>query len=265
LYKLIKGKKLIYDVQENYFRNLVYTSSFPPVLKHVLAVGVRSLEYLTRPFVNHYFLAEKNYEKEFSFTKNKNTVLENKLRKESVKLRIPRLDNTIQLLYTGTISENYGIFEAVNLTKELYLLDSKIRLKIVGFAPQKEVFEKLKLKITGNAFITLVGGNAFVSHNEILNFIATSDFGLISYRPDKSTENCIPTKLYEYLAYGLPFLISSNPLWLELTERYKAGIEIDFSKPDVEKILSRIKENKFYANEPGEEIFWNENIIKLMI
>jgi glycosyltransferase involved in cell wall biosynthesis len=265
LYKIIRRKKLIYDVQENYFRNLIYTNSFPPVIKQILAIGVRGWEYFTRPFVNHYFLAEKNYGKEFSFAKNKSTVLENKTRKESVKPRESRQEDIVQLLYSGTISENYGVFEAVDLVKELYKLDAKIRLKIVGFAPQKKVLEKLKLQLAGLDFITLVGGNSFVSHEEILNFIAESDFGLISYRSDKSTENCIPTKFYEYLAHRLPYLISSNPLWLGITAQYRAGIETNFLKPDIEIILNKMKENKFYTNEPGEEIFWNEDLLILTI
>ena len=260
LYKLIKGKKLIYDVQENYFRNLIYTNSFPFGIKHLLAIGVRTLEYLSSPFIDHYWLAEKNYEKEFSFTKNKHTILENKLLKSSVKPRHKRQDSTLQLLYTGTIAENYGIFEAVELAKKLHKLDSSIRLKIIGFAARKTVLKRLEKEIEGLDYISLNGGSTFVSHQEILSAIAETDFGLISYRPDKSTENCIPTKLYEQLAHKIPYLISPNPLWLELTNKYKAGIEVDFSNFDAEKVLKRIKEDIFYTSEPGEEIYWNKNI-----
>ncbi len=260
-YKIIKGKKLIYDVQENYFRNLIYTNSFPFGIKHILAIGVRILEYLTRPFVNHYFLAEKNYEKEFSFAKNKNTILENKLLKGSVKPRMKGQDDTIQLLYSGTIAENYGIFEAIELAKALHTFENKIRLKIIGFAPQAKILEKVNSEIQDSGFISIVGGDTFVSHQEILSFIAASDFGLISYRSDKSTENCIPTKIYEYLAHQLPYIIGSNPLWLELTNNYKAGIEIDYAKPNTEKLLQQIKEGKFYTTLPGDEIYWSFDLI----
>jgi glycosyltransferase involved in cell wall biosynthesis len=265
LYKILKGKKLIYDVQENYFRNLIYTNSFPFGIKHFLAVGVRALEYATCLFVNHYLLAEKNYEKEFSFTKNKHTVLENKLLKFSVKPRKKRQDDFIQLLYTGTIAENYGVFEAVELAKALHQLDSKIRLKIIGFAAQKTVLEKLKNEIQNLDFITLNGGDNFVAHQEILTAIAEADFGLISYRPDKSTENCIPTKIYEYLAHKLPYLISPNSIWLELTTKYNAGITVDFLNYNAEKILKQLKESSFYSTEPGEEIYWEEDSYWLLV
>ncbi|HSZ24698.1 MAG TPA: hypothetical protein VK766_03215 [Cytophagaceae bacterium] len=261
LYKIIRAKKLIYDVQENYFRNLIYTNSFPIVLKQVMAAWVRGLEWTTRPFINQYILAEKNYEMEFSFSKGKSIVLENKLPKTFVKKRKKREDDFIQLIYTGTISENYGIFEVVNLAKQLYLLDDRIRLKIIGFSSKREIVVQLENKIKGVDFIKLIGGNSIVPHDVILTAIAEADFGLVAYRSDKSTENCIPTKLYEYLAHQLPYIISFNPVWNELTERYKGGIEIDFLKPDALKIIERMKSEKFYTLMPGEEIYWNESFV----
>jgi glycogen(starch) synthase len=265
IYKIIKGKKLIYDVQENYFRNLIYTNSFPFGIRHVFAIGVRTWEYVTRPFVDHYILAEKNYRKEFSFAKNKNTVLENKLRKESIRTKVKRQDDTVQMLYSGTIAESYGIFEAIELTKVLYKLDNKIRLVIAGFAAKKETYERLKIETENLDFITIKGGDSFVPHQEILKLVAESDIGLVSYRSDKSTENCIPTKIYEYLTYQLPYLVSSNPIWMEITNKYKAGIEIDFFNPKAEKIVRQIREEKFYTTIPGEEIYWEGDSAWLLV
>lgn len=261
-YKIVKGGKLYYDVQENYFRNLFYTNSFPPVLKHLMAILVRVVEYITRPFVDKYFLAEKNYEKEFSFTRNKSIVLENKMPESSVLAFKTKKGETIQLLYTGTIAEHYGVFEAVELAKQLNVLDKRIHLTIAGYASEKTIVEKLKEKIGSADFITLKGGDKFVSHREILNLIVSSDFGLISYRPDKSTQNCIPTKLYEYLAHRLPYIISRNPIWHEITETYQAGIEINFSAPEPEKILEQMRTAKFYTVLPGKEIFWEEEKLR---
>jgi glycosyltransferase involved in cell wall biosynthesis len=258
IFKMIRGGKLIYDVQENYLRNLLYTSSFPPVLKHIMAVVVRIVEYFTRPFVNQYILAERNYEKEFFFSKNKSIIIENKL-PESLVLPLKREEGEkIQFLYTGTIAENYGVFEAVDFIKKLYVLDNKIRFVIVGFAAEKVVFEKLKEKIEGFGFISLKGGDKFVPHREILGLIASSDFGLIPYRANKSTENCIPTKMYEYLAYRLPYIISKNSIWQEITEHYQAGIVIDFFNFRTEEILKQMKEKNFYETIPGKEIYWEE-------
>ena len=182
IYKILFGAKFIYDVQENYYRNIAYTTTFPPIIRNLIAGWVRLKEYLTRPFIDHYFLAEKNYEKEFSFTKGKSTILENKaLRPVPSTSPLVRKSDTKHLLYSGTISENYGIFEAIHFAKKLHEMDSSIRLTIIGYSPKNEVFEKLAKAIKGHSFITLKGGNILVPHQEIIAEIQKSDFGMLPY------------------------------------------------------------------------------------
>ena len=259
IYRMIYSKKLFYDVQENYFRNIFYTNSFPPIIKHVLAILVRSLEWLTRPFIHHYILAEKNYEREFSFSKNKSIILENKVLKRSTAFVRKKEPGVIQLLYSGTISENYGIFEAVELAKLLHEKNNKIRLSIIGFSSKKETLDRLTNVISTLDFVTLEGGDQIVPHAGIVEAILTADFGLISYRPNKSTENCIPTKLYEYLAYQLPYLVAPNPIWNEVTAYYSSGIAVDFTKPAIDFVMNEMNNKQFFTLIPGDEIYWNED------
>src|SRR6478735_1169285 len=55
--KLFTGCKVVYDVQENYYLNLIYTKTFPPVLKHILALKLRGIEFMSKLWVSHYLLA----------------------------------------------------------------------------------------------------------------------------------------------------------------------------------------------------------------
>jgi len=80
LYQIIFGSKLYYDIQENYYRNIACTKVYPPIIRNLIAILVRSIEYITRPFIDHYLLAERNYEREFSFSKGKSTIIENKFK-----------------------------------------------------------------------------------------------------------------------------------------------------------------------------------------
>jgi hypothetical protein len=264
LHKILFGSKIIYDVQENYFRNIVYTSTFPWGIRHTLAACIRLKEKLSRPFIDHFILAEKNYEKEFSFTKGKSTVIENKaIAPVSLAGKNEKPKNKIRLLYSGTIAENYGVFEAVDLTIQLHKLDPRIELAIIGYSAKNETFEKLKAQIIPYKFIQLKGGNQLVPHQEILKEISTSHFGLVCYRPNKSTINCIPTKLYEYLAYHLPMIVQNNPAWEEIIKRYQAGIMIDYSNPDLQFILDSCLNTPFYLSQVGHEIYWEQEEKKL--
>lgn len=258
LYKWIYGGKLIYDVQENYFRNLWYTNSFPKPINYFLAVSTRLIEYVIRPFVDHFVLAEKRYREEFSFANSNCTVIENKLPKSAVIESDRKSFNEFKFLYSGTISESYGVFTAVDLVIRLHAQDPTVRLKIIGFAPKNEVYLKLLKRIEPLTYVELIGGHELVPHPEILKSIATADIGLVPYLPNKSTENCMPTKLYEYAAFKLPYLISKNNYWNEFTDHHKAGIEIDFLTVNIYELLEEIKTTAFYSNFMEDDLYWDD-------
>lgn len=267
-YKIISGTVLIYDVQENYYRNIRFTPTFPPFIRNIIASGVRLLEILTRPFIDFYFLAERNYESEFSFAKNKSYVVENKFKNEGIAPVIKQgfklnPKNTLRFLYSGTIAEVYGIFKAIDLVKKLREIDSNITLTIIGYSPKKETLNKVITEIKDCPFIKLIGGDSPVAHSEILKEIQNSDIGILSYLPNKSTENCIPTKLYEYLSLYLPMIIPPNRIWTSITNTYHASITFDFNKSTPEDLLEKLSQHTFYTSKP-ENTTWDFEEGKLL-
>jgi glycogen(starch) synthase len=268
LYKLFSGTVLIYDVQENYYRNIRFTTTFPPFIRNIIASGVRLIEMLTRPFADFYLLAERNYESEFSFSKNKSCIIENKFKNEGItpvikqQLKInPK--NSIQFLYSGTIAEVYGIFKTVELIKKLHEFNSNITLTIIGYSSKKEALNKLKSEIKNAPFISLIGGDTPVAHSDIIKAIQNSDIGILSYLPNKSTENCIPTKLYEYLSLYLPMIIPPNPIWTSITTPYNASITFDFNTSKPEELLENLNQHIFYTSKP-EHTTWDSEETKLL-
>jgi len=265
LYKILFGTKIIYDVQENYYHNIRYTDIYPLILRLPLAAGVRALEWLSRLFVTHYFLAEKNYEKEFYFTKGKSTVIENKYKFTSTKsVQKSNNKNTTTLLYSGTIAENYGIFEAINLVEKLNKIEEKFKLTIIGYCAIAPTLNKIKNKIASNKNVTLIGGNQLVPHSEIINAIKTADFGLIAYRKNKSTENCFPTKIYEYMAHQLPMIVTKNPYWLGFCEKHNACIAINYKDFQSKALLDQLENTAFYQPTSRMDIYWESEEGKML-
>ncbi|UII26310.1 glycosyltransferase [Fulvivirga maritima] len=271
LYKILFGAKIIYDVRENYFRNLLFTATFPLPFRPFLAGYVRAKEYLSTLLFDHYILAEKQYAEEFSFSQKKHTIIENKYLPhphfESPKIREKKsLKNSekIRLIFSGTIAESTGVFEAISLAKKLHLLDPKIRLKIVGFCSLPETLKRVKMEVENHHFISLKGGDKLVSHQTILSHIQEADFGIICYPHNKSTINSMPTKLYEYLGSHLPIILQNHDRWVQLCQQYNAGITIDFDEVNPEELLSKMKQTEnFYSTTPGEEILWHSEENKL--
>lgn len=265
LYKIIFGGKIIYDVLENYRDNILYTDTYPYLARPVLANLVRCLEWMGRPFVDHYFLAEKSYAVELKFTKNKRTVIENKFKgpgRESLKTKVSH--DSITLLFSGTIAQGYGIFEAIRLVDKLYRLRENTRLIIIGYCAKKGVLQRIRQEIKDKPYIRLIGGDMPVPHTKIIEAIEKADIGLVAYRPNKSTDNCMPTKIYEYMAYRLPMILQNNPYWVDFCQPHQACIPIDFSSFDAKSILGKYDTTDFYSAGIPMDIHWEKEESKML-
>ena len=253
--KLCCKTKLIYDIRENYFLNILSTNAFPVVLRQVLARWVRVKEHLSAPAFSLFFLAEKVYSKQLSFIKKKYEILENKcVDKKKYKSAQKGFH---KFLFTGTIAEETGIFVCINLVKKLHALDPLVSLLIIGFCPKSSTYLKIKGLLIDCPFITFIGGNTLVSHDEITEEILKADIGLICYPPNRHINGKIPTKLYEYLGYRLPFIAMSDNHLEPLYSRYSGAVPIhDFSETAVESLLETLRNTTFYKVLPGPEVYW---------
>jgi len=262
LYKILFGCKLIYDIRENYYRNIIYTRSFPLIIRPFIAGYVRAKEYISTLFTNHYFLAEKQYEREFTFSKGKSTVIENKFRKIGGDIKREKHDR-ISLLFSGTIAESTGVFHAIDIAKKLSQISSKISLKIIGYCALPKTLDRVKKAIKNQPNISLQGGDHLVPHDQIIRAISQADFGIIYYPANYSTMNSTPTKLYEYLGLQLPILVQDHEPWVSLVKKHDAGIvlERDFQP---ENLLKSMTSDSFYKNHSEVDILWKSEAKKLL-
>jgi len=264
LYRILFGCKIIYDVQENYFYNILYTDAFPSPIKPIIAYWVRFKEQVCKKKIDAYLLAEKTYQKELSDRIHDQVlVLENKyqgiINFESKIVKITE-GKKIKLLYSGTIATSYGVFEAIDLIIRLYLLDYRFELTIIGYAPSCRELTKVRNRIAPYPFIKLIGGDKPVDHAEILSAIQSHDIGLLPYRFNESTHLRVPTKLFEYFLNHLPVISSHNPTWEEYIEKFNAGIIIPYNDlPKATEIKSRIIDTNFYTSGDPKELLWEES------
>lgn len=257
LYKLTTGARLYYDVQENYYYNICYTSAFPLLLRFPIGLYVRIKERLLAPFINYFILAEKGYSEELIFARPY-VVLENKLIKSLI-TRVPST-NRLHLLFSGTLAPTTGVLQAIELAAALYRLNDQIRLTIIGHATTHRFLEILQQQTKTYSFIQLRAEIFPVPHSEILQAIAQAGTGIILYPPNPSTQSSIPTKLYEYLGMQLPVLIRHNTASHELVERCKGGIILT-EKPDYQKLIESLP--GLQPPLPDALLFWDTEEAKL--
>lgn len=258
--KLLVGCKVIYDVQENYFRNILHTRAFPYLFRPFIASYVRMKEYICAPFIDHFFLAEKAYEHELTFHNGRFTVLENKIKRPV--LTPQRSGEAKHFLFSGTLAETTGVFKAIEIAVRLFDIDKDVTLTLIGHCSQKEVLRKIKSAIEPYPFIKLIGGDELVPHQQIVEYIQRADAGIIAYPRNASTYNAVPTKLFEYLGYELPVILTNHPGWAALCESCNSAVVFDPDHINAETILKQLRTQTFYTKKPTD-VFWDSEEEKL--
>ena len=264
-----RGRRFIYDIRENYALNVSTQSVYQGLTRRGLAAGLRWVEAWAARRAAGIILAEASYAAELPFLHEllptRVVVLENKYQPQPNEqprqqpLKLPPLNEPLRLLYSGTISELNGVWEAIAVARQLRAAwPGGALLTIIGFCQQPELLRQLQEQTTAHAdWLTLIGGAELVPHAGIVAEIGRSHLGLLAYRPHPSTARCRPTKLFEYLAHGLPVLASPNPLWQELLEAHGAGLALDFAQPvDGPALVARLRAHSFYPNGIPGDVQW---------
>ena len=270
LYGLFFKSKLIYDVRENYFYNIIYSNSFPYGIRFLIAYWVRFREMISSPFITQYILAEQCYLAECSqfVKKDKSIILENKFEGESRIKSDFSIGKGFKLVYSGTIASMYGVWETIFLTQKLHDLDPEITLQIIGYGTDKKLIENIKTFICDKPFITLSGGSELVPHKSIVNGLLNADLAVLSYQKNNSTINKIPTKLYECLALSVPMLLPNYAQkWIDITLPFSASIALDFNRFDVEKVYQTLLNTRFYSSTPPKDscVWEGERLVECLI
>ncbi len=256
---LTEGARLVYDVQENYARNILYTNAFPLLLRPFVAAYVRLKELICSPFINTFLLAEESYRDELRFMRGKEVVVENKSRRI---VRTRQNDNEIRLLFSGTLNEGTGVFSAIDLAKRLHVADPRIRLAIAGYCSLAQTYERLIAATRALPFVTIVGGDHLVPHDKIVQLIGESDAGIIAYSITPATCNSRPTKIFEYLAGGLSILTVDHKPWVKLLNKYTTPVIFDPANPDVPTILAAL--TRRHNSSADSSILWENEEKKLL-
>ncbi len=276
--RLGRERKFLYDIRENYALNISTQRVYRGLARRLLAAGLRWVETRAACRAAGLILAEASYADELPFLSTLPAppvvILENKYQpapEEALPAKpreLPPFAEPLRLLYSGTISELNGVWEAIAFAEQLRVAwPGGVLLTVVGFCQQPALLRQLQEKVAQRAqWLTLLGGSELVPHARIVAEITRSHLGLLPYRPHPSTEHCRPTKLFEYLAHGLPIISSLNPLWEALLHQYDAGQPLNFAQPvNGPALVAQLRRSIFYPAGVPTDVLWASEGKKLWL
>ena len=259
------GCVVLYDVQENYDRNIHYNQGFGWPWKNVLRWAVRQLEKRLIKRAKRYLLAERGYVLEMpQLPPERTVIIQNK-----VILFQPKSDKDVNhplsIIYTGTISEIYGIRQAMHLVQTLVeKCHPDTTFTVVGHVPQHRLHRDLLAWEQQYPWLQLVIDEKPLPHSIILSYISQADWGIVSHQPVPSITNCFPTRIWEYMAYQLPFLLQDHPYWTDYCAPWQCAVALDFNNFSVEHVYEQMRQGPFYPHGVPEDIYWKQEESKLL-
>ncbi|HLI25648.1 MAG TPA: glycosyltransferase family 4 protein [Chloroflexota bacterium] len=145
------------------------------------------------------------------------------------------------LVYHGSLVRRYGVDLLVRAVARLRERIPALRLRIYGDGDLRPHLVDLVAELALADRVTLSDG--YVALEAIPTLVAAADVGVAPMRRDEFTDTVLPTKLMEYLALGMPAIVSRTRTVAEyFTER-----EVEYCVPDsVESLANAIE--RLWAN-----------------
>jgi glycosyltransferase involved in cell wall biosynthesis len=145
-------------------------------------------------------------------------------------------DGELRLGHHGTIVERFGIDMAIDAVAKLREAGLPVTLEILGDGDFAEaVTAQIERLALGDA---VRFHRRTFSHDDLVEFTGGIDVGVAPYRPSPFAEHGLPTKVLEFLALGVPVVVTRT----EMVEAHLAsGVRI-VSGSSVEELAGAIAE-----------------------
>ncbi|MEB2774270.1 hypothetical protein SYJ56_03080 [Algoriphagus sp. D3-2-R+10] len=255
-FKRIIGYKLVYDVQENYVKNLDLNPNLSANKKVKVGRIISRMERVNG--IDLFLLAEKCYAKEMP-EKTPFLILENKFAGEINQVspfKIPQKDG-YKFLISGTLTPAFGTLEAISWFKEIVKEFPESTLKIIGHCTLPSFGIELQEAYESVPQIQLKSSGFPIPHEDIIAEYSGVDFSILPYQNRESIKDKMPTKLYESAALGVPVLIGGNPQWLDFLAPFSGGFPIDFFDLQNASQQFRIALNQeYFTKNPDTSVLW---------
>jgi glycosyltransferase involved in cell wall biosynthesis len=208
------GIPIVLDVHEDTAAALVDRPWVPPWLRRPLGWVVRRGERFAERRV-HLLLAEDGYRSRFA---RAHPVVPNV---PPVPATCPPAREPARAVYLGRISVHRGVRELLELGARL--ADAGIVLELVGPADQ-EVTAEVRAAVAAGT----IRWYGFVPNRRALELVDGAVAGLSLLHDLPNYRVSAPTKVYEYLARGVPAVTTPLPVPARLVTRHDVGVVVPF-------------------------------------
>lgn len=243
--KLKKKKpdaQIIYDMHENFPAMMETKDWIPALFRKPLSRWIAKKEREYIPYCDHLIFAESSYKAHYMDLDIPKTDILNLPIWEAWRER--EKDDAFTFVYVGDIIQDRGVFNMIELLHELKARGHEaLKLKLIG-PMQPHVEMEVMKRIADCDLASDVEWLGRLPYNEIWDHYGSAHVGLCLLHPIPNYMHSLATKIFEYMAAGLPILATNIPDWEALIAETNTGFTADVW--DVQAVAD--KAEQFIAN-----------------
>ena len=227
--------KVIYDVHEDTRAAAQIREWIPQLLRGILGGLVHVFELFGQWIFNGVILAEDSYFSNFP-ANNKTVAIRNFVLVDDSALHFR--NQSKRILYAGSVTVARGIGDLLDAVAILQREDPEIGATIIGSGPadDKKELEELRSRLPDPASVEFID---YIDFGKLKKFAQDCHLAVVPLRRTKNYERSIPTKILDYMNWGLPFVYSRLPLTEELFGQHSGGV--GFEPGDVEDLARNLR------------------------
>ncbi|MGB8260305.1 MAG: glycosyltransferase family 4 protein [Terracidiphilus sp.] len=222
----MRGKRVIYDVHEDYSGAMSAKRWIPRSLRGFAAFGVQRCEQFFAARCSRVVAATSTIAAKFphatvSLVQNFPWLAE--LDREGApayRTREPIV------AHVGTLSRDRGLVEMTEAVK-IAAARKPLRLLLAGLV--KSGAGAGIDDLIGNLPIEMLG---LLPRIQVAELLGRARIGIVTLHPTRNYLPSQPTKLYEYMSAAIPVVASNFPAWCEIVDSSRCGLVVDPLDPD---------------------------------
>lgn len=241
----LRGRRVIYDVHEDYPRDILDKYWLPKWLRRPVSAVVGALEYVAARWFFGIVAATPLISERFRRMTPATVNINNYPWPHELVSDAEDLPRKAQICYVGNITRIRGlraIIDALPLVPEITF--------VLCGAFSEPGFEAELRAQPGWRQVRFLGK---VDRTQARQVMAESIAGIVTFLPVRSHLDAQPNKLFEYMSAELPVVASDFPLWRALVVDTGAGLCIDPESPDaIARAIRALVDDPAAARRMGE-------------
>jgi len=243
----LRGKKVVYDVHEDVAADILDKDWITGWLRKSIAALFDFFEKLIALRLDGVAAVTVDIANKFKPRKRTKVVLVRNFPVISLidaVVNQPEIkDGKFILIYSGMLTKNRGL---IPLIQAMHFVAHDIELWLLG-EWENEALQNECCLLSGYSKVKYMGR---VSQEMSIAKIKEADVGMINFLPIPNHVTALPNKPFEYMACGLPMIMSNFDSWKEMFDGCALFVNPNDSKDIAEKITV-LYQNRQMANEFG--------------